>query len=85
MVPCCVFSRIFTMRRLSGVPVTTHAQFCSYLAAKAPAHIRVAALPFHGKNTVVYSLGPPEAQAADAPKGTMQARCEEMCDSCADK
>ena len=70
VVPCCVFSRLFPARRLpgpaGGVPVTTHPQFCEYLRAKDPEQIRLARLPFAGKQVVVYSLGKGAALADDA-------------------
>ena len=54
VVPCCVFSRLFSNRRLrGGAFVTTHAQLCEYLLAKHP-NARVADLPFAGKSRVVY-------------------------------
>ena len=77
VVPCCVFSRIFQHRRLSnGQAVTTHEQFCEYLRQKAPAHIRTCRLPFHGKSTVVYSLGC-EPQPAPLDAGVACRACAE--------
>ncbi|CAL57315.1 Putative E3 ubiquitin-protein ligase,makorin-related [Ostreococcus tauri] len=59
VVPCCVYSKEFSTRRLrSGERVSTHDQLVTYLAEKAGiADVRVAELPFRGKNRVVYSLG----------------------------
>lgn len=52
-------SRLFGCRRtLCGRPVTSYEQFCEYLAAKDPGRIRVATLPFEGRNRVLYRLAP---------------------------
>lgn len=51
IVPCCVFATAFPRRR----HVTSHAAFVEYLAAKDP-RVRVATLPFGGRNRVVYAL-----------------------------
>jgi hypothetical protein len=56
VVPCCVFAAAFSARRVGGQPVTTHAAFVRYLQAKDPERIRVAQLPFEGRNLVVYAL-----------------------------
>lgn len=45
-------------RTLCGRPVTSYDQFCEYLAAKDPGRIRVATLPFEGRNRVLYRLAP---------------------------
>jgi hypothetical protein len=62
-----VFSRIFPHRRLPGsdAPVRTHEQLCAYLRSKDPS-IRLGKLPFAGKSTVVYSLGPSSDAHGDA-------------------
>ena len=59
IVPCCVFAVDFPTRREPGSsrPVTSHAAFVRYLAAKAPGRIALASLPFAGKNTVLFSHG----------------------------
>ena len=57
VVPCCVFSRLFSERRLrSGALVHTHAHLVSYLREKHP-NVRTTQLPFAGKSTVVYCRG----------------------------
>ena len=56
VVPCCVFARRFTARRVRGRACTTHADLCDYLQALAPGSRR-AVLPFPGKNVVIYHLG----------------------------
>ena len=45
-------------RTLCGRPVASYDQFCAYLAAKDPGRIRVATLPFEGRNRVLYRLAP---------------------------
>lgn len=45
-------------RTLCGQAVTTYDQFCEYLIAKDPQHIRTATLPFEGRNRVLYRLAP---------------------------
>lgn len=55
VVPCCVFSRLFGVRTVGGVPVRSTEHLCAFLAAKHPA-IQLEQLPFAGKNTVVYML-----------------------------
>ncbi len=56
VVPCCVYACEFPGRRLRGRPVRKYEQFIEYLVSKAPRRIRVAQLPFEGKNKVVYCL-----------------------------
>jgi hypothetical protein len=41
---------------LDGRPVTTYQQLLQYLVAKDPARIRIATLPFQGRNKVLYRL-----------------------------
>ena len=59
VVPCCVYSKEFDARRdaTTGLRVGTmsYQAFCRFLVAKDPQRIRVATLPFEGKNLVVYS------------------------------
>jgi hypothetical protein len=58
VVPCCVFWRRDPHRRTSsGRQVRTWEQFCEYLVGKDE-RIQVATLPFPGRNTVLFSLGP---------------------------
>lgn len=55
VVPCCVFPRANTHRRTpDGALVNTTRHFVEYLRAKHSS-IRVAFLPFRGRNAVVYS------------------------------
>jgi len=55
VVPCCVFSRLFSHRKLpSGEPVTTHQQLLDYLMAKDKS-IQKTTLPFEGSNTILWS------------------------------
>ena len=56
VLPCCVFANAFPSRRVQGGLVRTHAQLVAYLRAKEPSRIRVATLPFGGRNTVGDSL-----------------------------
>jgi hypothetical protein len=57
VVPCCVFARLFSARRgPGGAPVRTYAELIAYLRAK-DARIRVAHLPFTGRNVVLYMRG----------------------------
>ena len=57
VVPCCVCAVDFPLRvDARRRPVHSHAAFVAYLQAKDPQRIRVATLPFGGKNLVVYSL-----------------------------
>ena len=61
LVPCCVYSEMFPKRKdASGRRVTNYEQLVAYLVAKDPSRIRVATLPFEGKNRVVYSAPPGE-------------------------
>ena len=56
MVPCCVFPELFPERRTKdGDSVRTYVQFIDYLVAKHP-DIKLAYLPFKGRNRVVYRL-----------------------------
>ena len=58
VVPCCVFWKRDPHRKTpTGKPVRTWEQFCEYLAAKDDQRIKMATLPFPGRNTVLYSLG----------------------------
>jgi len=71
VVPCCVFAVDFPSRRgPEGAPVDTHGAFVRYLQAKAPERIRLATLPFEGKNIVVYSL--PTIDAATGGEASCQ-------------
>ncbi|KAK3251716.1 hypothetical protein CYMTET_38949 [Cymbomonas tetramitiformis] len=59
VVPCCVFPNTFTARRTcSGGRVRSHEELCAYLCGKAP-DIHVAALPFEGRNQVVFRRAAP--------------------------
>ncbi|KDD73377.1 hypothetical protein H632_c2241p0, partial [Helicosporidium sp. ATCC 50920] len=63
VVPCCVYGGARGRpRRLDGRLVRSHGDFVEYLRRKAPG-VRVAKLPFEGKNTVVYWMGPQEADS----------------------
>jgi hypothetical protein len=56
VVPCCVFSKLFPLRRMpgpSGAAVTSYGDFLDYLQAKHPA-IRRGKLPCGGANTVLW-------------------------------
>jgi len=54
VVPCCVFPRLFSKRRLqSGRGVTGYAGFLRYLREK-DARMRAAQLPFEGRNIVLF-------------------------------
>ena len=54
VVPCCVFPRDNSHRRLKdGTTVTTYQQFLTYLMEKHD-HIKRDTLPFEGKNQVLY-------------------------------
>ena len=56
VVPCCVFPELFPERRTKdGDSVRTYVQFIDYLVAKHP-DIKLAYLPFKGRNRVVYRL-----------------------------
>lgn len=57
LVPCCVFASQFPRRRLAdGRPVRSYEELVRWLVEKDPATIRVAQLPFEGRNVVVYRL-----------------------------
>lgn len=59
VVPCCVFPNTFTARRTcSGGRVRSHEDLCAYLCGKAP-DIQVSALPFEGRNQVVFRRASP--------------------------
>jgi len=66
VVPCCVYPRLFPGRRLgTGQGVTTYRGFQRYLRAK-DSRIRIARLPFAGRNKVLYVAdysNPPFCQA----------------------
>lgn len=66
IVPCCVFPSLFPARALrNGKPVRTYDEFLAFLLEKDP-RLCIAALPFHGKNQVIYLPSmPPQAQATD--------------------
>ena len=54
VIPCCVFSQDFPLRRLrSGEEPTSYESFCDYLTEKQEA-IRSQLLPFIGRNKVLY-------------------------------
>jgi hypothetical protein len=56
IVPCCVYSQLFTKRKLKdGTVVTTYDQLIDWLCEKDD-RARVATLDLEGKNKVVYSL-----------------------------
>jgi hypothetical protein len=56
IVPCCVYSKTFTKRRmLDGTHVKTHAQLVKWLMETYP-RAQLATLDFEGKNQVVYCL-----------------------------
>ena len=59
VVPCCVYAKEFGKRRLAdGSRVTPHAHLVDHLVQKAGlTDVRVAELPFPGKNVVVYGTG----------------------------
>ena len=55
VVPCCVFSRIFSSRRLQGGKlVETYDELLEYLMEKDPS-IEMGELPFGGANKVIFS------------------------------
>ena len=72
VVPCCVFARRFTFRRVRGRACTTHEDLCDYLQALAPGSRR-AVLPFAGKNVVIYHLGGSDYAAAAEECGECEA------------
>ena len=54
VVPCCVFANEFsTRRKRCGGPVRTYNDLVQFLQEKHP-NIRVAELPFVGRNTIIY-------------------------------
>ena len=61
VVPCCVYAKEFSRRRLrDGTQVTTHEQLCAYLMEKTSAsgaEVRMSTLDMRGKNVVIWSLG----------------------------
>ena len=55
MVPCCVYPMEFPRRRLlDGTWVRRYEQLIDYLQSRDPHHVKVATLPFEGRNQVVY-------------------------------
>ena len=57
VVPCCVFPQQNQHRRLlDGTRVRSYEQFVAFLQAKDP-EIRLARLPFEGRNLVLFHLG----------------------------
>ena len=66
VVPCCVYSQLFPKRRTAdGAPVATTEQLVAYIRERAAAAGREAfadALPFEGKNVVVWSPAPPPSE-----------------------
>lgn len=78
VVPCCVYPRLFPGRRLgTGQGVTTYHGFQRYLRAKDN-RIRIARLPFAGRNKVLYV-----ADYSNPP--VCQGPCREMrCKPCHD-
>ena len=55
MVPCCVYPMEFRRRRLpDGTWVRKYEQLIQYLQSRDPEHIKVATLPFEGRNQVVF-------------------------------
>ncbi|GAX83839.1 hypothetical protein CEUSTIGMA_g11263.t1 [Chlamydomonas eustigma] len=57
LVPCCVYSSHFPKRRLAdGRHVRSYEELIKCIIEKDPEHVRVAELPFEGKNLVVYRL-----------------------------
>ena len=58
VVPCCVFPKRFSHRRLAnGEAVTTWEQYCEHIMQRDP-RIRSTELPFDGRNRVLYRLPP---------------------------
>mmetsp|Transcript_35048 Transcript_35048/g.88544 ORF Transcript_35048/g.88544 Transcript_35048/m.88544 type:complete len:171 (-) Transcript_35048:209-721(-) len=53
VVPCCVFYKTHPGREVDGQQVRSWEQFCDYLQRKDP-RIQRAALPFSGRNVVLY-------------------------------
>ena len=54
VVPCCVFCRLYPHRQHKGKLVSTYDDLLDYLQAKDPS-IQRTALPFYGKNIVLWS------------------------------
>ena len=54
VVPCCVFSRIFSSRKLKGKLVETYDELVEYLMNKDPS-IEIEELQFGGANKVIFS------------------------------
>lgn len=54
VVPCCVFCRLYPHRQHQGRLVSTYDDLLDYLQAKDPS-IQRTALPFYGKNIVLWS------------------------------
>ena len=55
ILPCCVFAELFNTREIDGRAVRTYEDLIDWLALKSPG-IRVAHLPFEGRNKVLYRL-----------------------------
>ncbi|CAE8634860.1 unnamed protein product [Polarella glacialis] len=53
VLPCCVYPKQFQRKSLCGAGVRKHGAFIEYLMEKDP-RIRVASLPFVGRNTCVF-------------------------------
>ena len=58
IVPCCVFPRLFPQRLTpTGRTVCSYEELCDWIQAQDPQQkIQRAALPFHGRNVVLYRL-----------------------------
>lgn len=55
VVPCCVYALEFPRRRLEdGSQVKSYEELLEYLVSRDPIHIKMAELPFEGRNKVVY-------------------------------
>ena len=68
VVPCCVFPKRFSHRRLAnGEAVTTWEQYCEHIMQRDP-RIRSTELPFDGRNRVLYRL-PPGVDDGDGGNG----------------
>ena len=81
VVPCCVYSSQFPKRRdANNRQVTSYSQLVKFLVDKAPDRICVAALPFEGKNLVVYSK--PTASRAPMRPDSNQASSAPICQLC---
>lgn len=55
VVPCCVFSRLFSQRMWKGKLVTNYWDFIDYLKAKHPS-IQMTKLDFVGANNALWSV-----------------------------